>query len=149
MYKIIGIVAVLAVGYALFFQDPSPDVIYFNGYEFGSKKLDRSNDSNSTVYHYFSRSISNDDTISVVYPDADTSTPSEWSDFFSKGFERQGYKFSEEGMNKIGVNGSVKLFMKPSYEKNVLFVYMLDDINNADHLDESKVFQDLAAISLD
>ncbi len=149
MYKVVGIVVLLVIGYLLFFRESSPDVIYFNGNEYGSKQLDRSNDSNSKIYNYYSRSVSNKDYISVLYPDSGTGSPSEWSSMFAKHFENQGFVFSDNGVNKIGVNKTVKIYMFPSYEQNVLFMYVLENIKNSDHLDESKVFDHLGGILLD
>ncbi|WP_185234988.1 hypothetical protein [Teredinibacter franksiae] len=149
MYKIVGIVVLLVVGYLLFFRESLPEVIYFNGNEYGSRQLDRSNDSNSKIYKYFSRSVSNNDYISVLYPDSGTGSPSEWSNMFAKHFERQGFIFSDNGVNKIGVNKTVKIYMLPSSEKNVVFMYVLENIENSKHLDESKVFDHLEAVLLD
>lgn len=149
MYKTVAIVLLLVAGYLLFFRESSPEVIYFNGNEYGSKQLDRSNDSNSKIYKYFSRSVSNNDYIAVLYPDSGTGSPSEWSNMFARYFENQGFIFSDNGENKIGVNKTVKIYMLPSSEKNVVFMYVLENLKNSEHLDESKVFDHLAAILLD
>lgn len=149
MYKVVGLLVVVCVGYLLFFQDSSPDIIYFDGKEYGPGQLDYSNDSNSKIYKYFSKSVSNKDYISVLYPDSGTGSLSEWSNMFSKHFARQGFVFTENGQNKVGTNKTVKIYMMPSYNVGVVFMYILEDIKNSDHIDESQMFRRLDAIQID
>ncbi|WP_049721258.1 hypothetical protein [Gilvimarinus polysaccharolyticus] len=149
MIKVISAVAILALGYFLFFNESSPKTIYFHGMEYGPKQLDRSNDSNSKIFKYYSQSVSNRDYISILHPDSGTGSLSEWSDMFSTHFERQGFKFSNVGGNKVGVKNTVKIFMMNSHKYNVVFMYVLEDIKTSDHLDQRNLFRHLDAIVLD
>lgn len=148
MYKVVGFLVVFLVGYLVFFRDSSPDVIYFNGEEYGPGQLDYSNDSNSKMYKFFSRSVSNKDYITILYPDSGTGSVSEWSNMFAKHFARQGFEFSQNGQNKIGINKTVKIYMMPSSRFDVVYMYILEDIKNSNHIDESKMFEYLESIDL-
>jgi hypothetical protein len=149
MYKFIGISALVLIGYFLFIREASPEIIYFNGQEYGSRQLDRSNDSNSKIYNYYSKVVSNKDYISIVYPDSDTGSLSDWSNLFSKHFESQGFIFSANGENKTGIKNTVKVFMRPSQRHNVVFMYILENIQSSDHIDEDNIFTQLGAIVLE
>jgi len=149
MYKILGILVLLVIGYMLFIHESSPKIIHFNGQEYGPSQLDRSNDSNSKIYNYYSKLVSNKDYISVLHPDSGTGSLSEWSDLFSQHFEKQGFKFSGDRDNKVGVKQTVKLFMMPSQQYNVVFMYILENTENSDHLEEDRVFEQLKEIKLD
>ena len=149
MYKIVGLLVILAIGYKLFIHEALPETIYFDGEEYGSRQLDRSNDSNSKIYNYYSQLVSNRDYISVLYPDSGTGSLAEWSNLFYTHFEKQGFKFSNKGDNRVGVNKTVKIFMMPSQKHNAVLMYILENIKNADHLNENEVFNNLQKMTFE
>ena len=98
-YLLLGVVVI--VGY-LYLKDSAPNKVYINGIEYGSKKLDKTNDSLSKIFNYASTSPSSDDYVSILYRDSGTGDLLTWSDFFSDYFTKQGFLFEKSGANKKG-----------------------------------------------
>jgi hypothetical protein len=149
MNKFFVVLVALLAGYFFFIKDSHPKVIFYNNLEYGPSQLDRSNDSNSQIFKYYSKAVSNKDYISILYPDPDTGSLNDWSDVFSSHFEKQGFTFTSNGFMKTGVKNTVTIFMMPSTKHNVVFMYILENNNNFGHLDKVNVFTHLESIVLD
>lgn len=132
MNKILGLALVAIIGYAFFIKDGSPDAIFLNGQEYGPRVVEKSNDSNSTLYRYSNKSINNNDYVMILYPDSGTGDLDAWSNLFSRLFTSQGFNFETSGYGKIGSKDKSRIYMVPVYTKDVLAIYMLEDIGNTD-----------------
>ena len=127
MNKIIGVLVIAAVGYFFFMKDSAPDAVYINGQEYSSKALDKSNDSNSKIYNYKSKTVENHDYVSILYPDEGTGSLESWSSLFSSHFTSQGFVFRKIGDSRVGTKNKVKVYLVPLYAPNLLAIYVLEN----------------------
>jgi len=130
MNKIIGLIIVAVIAYLFVIKDGSPDTVSLNGQTYGPKILEKSNDSNSTLYRYMNKSVDNNDYVLILYPDSDTGGLDSWSDLFSRHFSSQGFSVEKSGYNKIGTKDNSKIYMVPLYTKEVLAIYVLENTDN-------------------
>lgn len=105
--------------------------------------------SNSKIYNYYSKTVENNDYISVLYPDEGTGSLDSWSNLFSRNFETQGFKFNVNGEEKVGIKNTVKIYMKPIRKHNVLYMYVLEDTRKPNSLNDSDVFKFLDGITFE
>lgn len=141
MYKVVAILVVVCIGYFVFLNDTYPNAVYVNGQEFGPKTLERSNDSNSKLFSYGSKSLDNRDQISILFPDEGTGDLSDWSDLFSRHFASQGFTFKRYGINKMALKDRSAIYMVPVYEKNVIAIYIVNDIENSNMPSGTQAFE--------
>jgi hypothetical protein len=141
MSKIVGIVALILVGYFLFFKDSAPSSIYINGQEYGPRQLDRTNDSLSKVYNYPSKTVANHDYVSLLYPDRGTGSLESWLELFATHFTKQGFVFEKIGSNRKGVKSTVAVYMMPLPEEKLLAMYIVEDIEKSGIPMDDSAFQ--------
>jgi len=120
-YVIVAVIA--AVLYVVFIKDPYPSTVEFNGYTLGSKE-----DNNDTVdkeFDIFSyRDSSNHHILMFAIRNNSTRTLDSLKELYIANFQRQGFKFKEDGERQLGLKGDEAIYVTETKNMEAIVMYV-------------------------
>jgi hypothetical protein len=123
MKNYVVVAVIVAVLYVIFFKDPYPSTVEFNGYTLGSKE-----DNNDTVdkeFDIFSyRDNTNHHVLIFGVRNNSTFTVDDLTKQYVSNFQRQGYKFKEEGTRHLGIKGDEVIYITEAKNMEAIVMYV-------------------------
>lgn len=108
--KIAIVIAVLAVGYLVFFSSDLPREIEYRGHTLGPRESVENNSlKNFDIYQY--RDATNHHFLLLVMAKDDSATSQQLLEFYAASFEAQGFVFKSEGNRRLGRKGDEVMYL--------------------------------------
>jgi len=123
MKNYVIIAVIVAVVYVVFFKDPYPSTVEFNGHTLGSKE-----DNNDTVdkkFDIFSyRDSSNHHILMFGIRNNSTNTLDSLKELYIANFQRQGFKFKEDGERQLGIKKDEAIYVTEAKNMEAIVMYV-------------------------